>query len=108
MDDNERSDLARLLVMDALSLSLFLGNVVTSVLEDLSDEAFPGENPAEALIEMVVGSVRWGIACPTTFTRRGNWRRLPRPGDSHPNPVPFWDEQADRDSPRRRSGRVRG
>ena len=81
MNENEKSDLAQVLVMDVLSLSLFLGNVVTSVLEDLPDDAFPGENPAEALIEMVTGSIRPAIDAAGEETTRAAIALLGAVGD---------------------------
>jgi hypothetical protein len=37
---------------------LTLTNVLSSLLDDLPEDAFPGEEPASVLIEMVAGSVR--------------------------------------------------
>jgi hypothetical protein len=33
-------------------------DVLSGLLDDMPDDAFPGENPAEVLIEMLTGSVR--------------------------------------------------
>jgi hypothetical protein len=81
MNFNDRSDLAQVLVMDALSLSLFLSGVVASVLEDLPDDAFPGEDPAEALIEMVIGSVRPAVDAAGPETTRAAIALLGAVGD---------------------------
>jgi hypothetical protein len=45
------------LVEEVLRTALALEDVMSSLLEELPDGAFPGEDNARVLIEMVVGSV---------------------------------------------------
>ncbi|MFT3863670.1 MAG: hypothetical protein QM729_05300 [Solirubrobacterales bacterium] len=45
------------LVEEVLRTALALEDVMTSLLDDLPDGAFPGEDGAHVLLEMVVGSV---------------------------------------------------
>jgi hypothetical protein len=52
------TDAAQLLIEELLRTALALGGVLASLLEDLPEEAFPGEDNAAVLIEMVVGSCR--------------------------------------------------
>ncbi|HEY2478004.1 MAG TPA: hypothetical protein VGI17_04675 [Solirubrobacterales bacterium] len=47
----------RELVEEVLRTALALEDVMVSLLEDLPDGAFPGEDPGLVLLEMVVGSV---------------------------------------------------
>jgi hypothetical protein len=51
-------DPARVLVEEVLRTGLMLSNVLATILEDLPEDAFPGEEPAAVLVEMVVGSIR--------------------------------------------------
>lgn len=57
----ENNDLARSLVEEILRTGLSLFDTVSSLLEDLPEDAFPGEDPAAVLIEMVAGSSRSAI-----------------------------------------------
>jgi len=45
-------------VEQLLSTGLMLVDVLSGLLDDLPDDAFPGENPAEVLVEMLTGTVR--------------------------------------------------
>jgi hypothetical protein len=47
----------RALVGEVLRTALALEDVIVSLLDDLPDGAFPGEDPGLVLLEMVVGSV---------------------------------------------------
>jgi hypothetical protein len=47
----------RELVEEVLRTALALEDVISSLLDDLPPDAFPGEDPALVLLEMVVGSV---------------------------------------------------
>src|SRR5690242_12927909 len=51
---DETSDFVR----EVLGTGLMLVDVLSLVLDDLPDDAFPGEEPAEVLLEMLVGSFR--------------------------------------------------
>lgn len=51
-------DAAQVLVEELLMTALGLGAVLSSLLEELPDDAFPGEDSAAVLLEMVVGSSR--------------------------------------------------
>jgi hypothetical protein len=50
-------DLTRDLVEEVLRTALALEDVMASLLEELPEGAFPGEDNARVLLEMVVGSV---------------------------------------------------
>jgi len=52
------ADAARALVEELLRMAFDLGDVLGSLLEDLPEDAFPGEDNAAVLLEMVVGSCR--------------------------------------------------
>jgi hypothetical protein len=54
----EGTDAAQALIEDLLRTSLALSGVLVSLLEELPEHAFPGEDNAAVLIEMVVGSCR--------------------------------------------------
>ncbi len=47
----------RELVEEVLRTAMALEDVVVSLLDDLPDGAFPGEDPGLVLLEMIVGSV---------------------------------------------------
>jgi hypothetical protein len=47
----------RALVEEVLRTAMTLEDVMVSLLEDLPDGAFPGEDPGLVLLEMMVGSV---------------------------------------------------
>jgi hypothetical protein len=50
-------EVTRDLVEEVLRTAMALEDVVVSLLEDLPDGAFPGEDPGLVLLEMIVGSV---------------------------------------------------
>ncbi|HVX33306.1 MAG TPA: hypothetical protein VHA80_09220 [Solirubrobacterales bacterium] len=50
-------EITRDLVEEVLRTALILEDVIVSLLEDLPDGAFPGEDNGLALLEMIVGSV---------------------------------------------------
>jgi hypothetical protein len=45
-------------VEEALRTGLWLADVLGVILDELPDDVFPGEEPAEVLLEMVAGSFR--------------------------------------------------
>jgi hypothetical protein len=56
------ADVVQALVEELLRTGLALTGVLSSLIEDLSDDAFPGEDNAEVLLEMVVGTCRPAVA----------------------------------------------
>jgi hypothetical protein len=46
------------LLMDSWRTGLMFSDVLSGLLDDMPDDAFPGESPADVLIEMLTGSVR--------------------------------------------------
>ncbi|MFL5886995.1 MAG: hypothetical protein ACJ77M_18145 [Thermoleophilaceae bacterium] len=52
------SDDASDFVREILGTGLMLVDVLSMLLDELPDDAFPGEEPAEVLLEMLVGSFR--------------------------------------------------
>lgn len=48
----------RAFIEEAMRTGVMLADVLGSILENLPEDAFPGEDPVEVLLEMVVGSVR--------------------------------------------------
>src|SRR5947209_18336074 len=57
-DMEDREDRTRALVEEVLRTGLTLTDVLAGLIEDIPEDAFPGEEPAEVLLEMVVGSMR--------------------------------------------------
>lgn len=57
-DRADGSDAARVLIEELLRTALALGGALASLLDDLPEDAFPGEDSAAVLIEMLVGSCR--------------------------------------------------
>jgi hypothetical protein len=51
-------DHTRALVEEVLRTGLMLTDLLARLLDDLPDDAFPGEDPAQVLVEMLVGSLR--------------------------------------------------
>jgi hypothetical protein len=49
-------ELARELIMALVRTGFVVGDAVSSLIEDLPPDAFPGENHAEVLLEMAAGS----------------------------------------------------
>jgi hypothetical protein len=52
------ADAAQVLIEELLRTALALSGAVASLLDDLPEEAFPGEDNAAVLIEMIAGSCR--------------------------------------------------
>ena len=52
------TDDASLFVEEALRTGLMLADLLGALLEALPDDAFPGEEPAEVLLEMLTGTFR--------------------------------------------------
>jgi hypothetical protein len=48
----------RAFVEEALRVGVAWMDLVTGFVDDLPDDAFPGEEPAEVLIEMLAGTIR--------------------------------------------------
>lgn len=55
--DTDDLETTRALVEEVLRTAMALEDVVVSLLEDLPDDAFPGEDNGLVLLEMIVGSV---------------------------------------------------
>jgi hypothetical protein len=51
-------DPARALIEELLRTGITLVDVLSSLIEDLPDEAFPGEDNAAVVLEMLIGSCR--------------------------------------------------
>lgn len=51
-------DDAREFVEEVLRTGLTLADVLSALLDSLPEDAFPGEQPAEVLVEMLVGTFR--------------------------------------------------
>jgi hypothetical protein len=56
--DHTGDDLSRAFVEELLRTSFALQGVVASLLEQLPEDAFPGEDNGEVLLEMVAGTCR--------------------------------------------------
>jgi hypothetical protein len=54
----DTDDTTRILVEEALQTGLMLTDVASRLIDALPEDAFPGEDPAAVLIEMVTGSLR--------------------------------------------------
>ncbi|HET6998778.1 MAG TPA: hypothetical protein VFI03_09325 [Solirubrobacterales bacterium] len=52
----EHIDTAQLLVEELLRTAVSLSGLLTSLIEGMSEDAFPGEDPGEVLLEMMAGS----------------------------------------------------
>ena len=48
----------RVLLEEAVRLGLLISDVLGGLLDELPEDAFPGEEPGEVLLEMVTGSIR--------------------------------------------------
>jgi hypothetical protein len=53
---------AELLIRELLGAGLALMDILSSLIEELPEDAFPGEDHAAVLLEMVVGSCRPAVA----------------------------------------------
>jgi hypothetical protein len=51
-------DAERDFVEEVLRTGLMLSNLIAELLDGMPDDAFPDEDPAEVLVEMLTGSVR--------------------------------------------------
>jgi hypothetical protein len=51
-------DAARGFVEEVLRTGLLLSTLIGDLLEDMPDDAFPGESTADVLVQMLTGSVR--------------------------------------------------
>lgn len=70
MSATSPADPVQSFVEEVLRTGVLLTDVLGSLLDDLPDDAFPGEHPGEVLIEMLVGTVRPAVeaAAPRTLT----------------------------------------
>lgn len=59
--DSGEGDIGRALIEELLRTALWLFDTSASLLDDLPDDAFPGEDPGEVLVEMLAGSCRPAI-----------------------------------------------
>jgi len=55
------ADVAQALIHELLRTALWLFDITTSLLDDLPDNAFPGEDAGNVLLEMLAGSCRPSI-----------------------------------------------
>ena len=55
---DQQEDPTRALVEEVLRTGIMLADVLSGLLDDLPGDAFPGEEPAAVLTEMLVGSLR--------------------------------------------------
>jgi hypothetical protein len=62
LDKVSDADAAQALVEELLRTGLVLTDLLASLLEEIPEHAFPGEDSGAVLIEMVVGSCRPAIA----------------------------------------------
>lgn len=54
-------DVGRSLIEETLRTALWLFDISASLLDDLPDDAFPGEDAGEVMVEMLAGSCRPSI-----------------------------------------------
>jgi hypothetical protein len=59
--DSGAGDVARSLIEETLRTALWLLDTSASLLDDLPDDAFPGEDAGEVMVEMLAGSCRPSI-----------------------------------------------
>jgi hypothetical protein len=59
--EQKEHDAARLLIEEMLRTALWLLDISASLLDDLPDDAFPGEDSGDVMIEMLAGSCRPAI-----------------------------------------------
>lgn len=60
---DEDGDWVTAFVMSVLRIGLMLQGVLSDLLEDLPDDAFPGEDNGVVLIEMLTGTIRPAATC---------------------------------------------
>jgi hypothetical protein len=58
MGDVETSDYGRDFVTEVLRTGLMLTDLVSDLIENLPEDAYPGESTAEVVIEMLIGTLR--------------------------------------------------
>ena len=58
MTPSSPADHVQPFVEEVLRTGVMLTDVLGSLLEDLPEDAFPGEQPGDVLVEMLVGTVR--------------------------------------------------
>ena len=56
--ESSSADPIRAFVTELLRSGIMLSDVLADLLEDLPDDAFPGEDTAEVLLDMVTGSIQ--------------------------------------------------
>jgi hypothetical protein len=56
--DHSKRDDTRAFIEELLRTGLMLTDLFSSLLEDLSEDAFPGEDRGEVLLDMVTGTIR--------------------------------------------------
>jgi hypothetical protein len=56
--DRVHHDEVRAFVEEALRVGVMWMDLVSGLIDDLPDDAFPGENAAEVLIEMLAGTIQ--------------------------------------------------
>ena len=59
--DSAAVDVGRSLIEETLRTALWLLDTSASLLDDLPDDAFPGEDAGEVMVEMLTGSCRSSI-----------------------------------------------
>jgi hypothetical protein len=59
--DSGAGDVGRCLIEETLRTALWLLDTSASLLDDLPDDAFPGEDAGEVMVEMLTGSCRPSI-----------------------------------------------
>lgn len=52
------ADVGQALIEELLRTALWLFDIATSLLDDLPEDAFPGEDPATVMVQMLTGSCR--------------------------------------------------
>jgi hypothetical protein len=58
MDGAVEADVVRVLVEELLRASFSVADVLASLIDEVPEDAFPGEDSAEVLLEMVVNTCR--------------------------------------------------
>ena len=58
VDSSVHEDWVRAFVVEVLRTGIMLSDLLGGLLDDLPDDAFPGEDPAEVLLEMLTGTIR--------------------------------------------------
>lgn len=62
------ADHVQTFVEEVLRTGVLLTDTLSGILEDLAEDAFPGEHPGDVLIEMLVGTVRPAVEAVETRT----------------------------------------